>query len=597
MKLPEHLSGDGLASIQNIKISATTAFVASEAPAAKGLAFQGGRLFLGDPSTGSPRPVSQSLDSVTSANGSLNISRNDKLLAMAIAEASPSTSGLMPPSLFARLNSATEAATENTIARRDGSGNASFNEITTTRLTGLSSPVGGSDATTLGYVTTEIDSATAAIATGFSFWKPCRVAATTNLALSGLQVIDGVSLLQDDRVLATGQANPADNGIFRVVEGGEWIRTSDFDEGATANPGSIVAIAEGTENGDYLFILDADGTLTVGVSPLTFTRLSKISDISVGHGLHKSSPTKIEISPGYGTTAVVEGLKVLAANGSIVVDEAGISVSPLYLDGLTWLSDPTALNDALTNSYSSVFGNGVDKNYTFIHGGDTWAIDMDRAIVYDIASGHEVFCRIYSTDENSITVSLSEPPATNSLQIVLKSTKKILEEYSNTWVFEDGSTLYHQGLPPDNPSAGDYWHDTTPSSVYRDWVWNGSNWIGLTANTASEAIETSSGIGIALVSEFAGLDIYLDRLDVEVDLQGTNDASNYWTFQAKSFEPEAAIGSTLTTQSETIGYAHIGQDIGAIAANPDIVTVEISPIGNPGSFVAIVSLTYRPVYA
>ena len=45
---------------------------------------------------------------------------------------------------------------------------------------------------------------------------PCRLVATANILLTGLQTIDGVSLVAGDRVLAAGQARPRESGIYRV---------------------------------------------------------------------------------------------------------------------------------------------------------------------------------------------------------------------------------------------------------------------------------------------------------------------------------------------------------------------------------------------
>ena len=59
---------------------------------------------------------------------------------------------------------------------------------------------------------------------------PCRVATTANISLSGLQTIDGVSLIEGDRVLVKNQTAGANNGIYDVSSGA-WTRAIDYTYG------------------------------------------------------------------------------------------------------------------------------------------------------------------------------------------------------------------------------------------------------------------------------------------------------------------------------------------------------------------------------
>ena len=58
----------------------------------------------------------------------------------------------------------------------------------------------------------------------------CRVATTANISLSGLQTIDGVSLIEGDRVLVKNQTAGANNGIYDVSSGA-WTRATDYTYG------------------------------------------------------------------------------------------------------------------------------------------------------------------------------------------------------------------------------------------------------------------------------------------------------------------------------------------------------------------------------
>lgn len=60
---------------------------------------------------------------------------------------------------------------------------------------------------------------------------PVRAVSTTPIAvLSGPLVVDGVSLVADDRVLLTAQVDAINNGIW-LVQTGAWIRPADFADG------------------------------------------------------------------------------------------------------------------------------------------------------------------------------------------------------------------------------------------------------------------------------------------------------------------------------------------------------------------------------
>ena len=103
--------------------------------------------------------------------------------------------------------------------------------------------------------------------TGLSFTEPVRVATTAELAaLSGLLVVDGVSLQENDRVLVKNgtSANPnnvngesIDNGIY-LASSGSWSRSPDAQLGASASKVAAQASQGDTSAGD-LFLCVTTG--------------------------------------------------------------------------------------------------------------------------------------------------------------------------------------------------------------------------------------------------------------------------------------------------------------------------------------------------
>lgn len=102
-----------------------------------------------------------------------------------------------------------------------------------------------------------------------SFKEPVRVATTENIALSGLLTIDGVTLGTNDRVLVKNQTAGGENGIYTAAAGA-WTRATDADSAAKINPGMLVPVADGTVNGDSLWMLATNGAIALGNTSLDF---------------------------------------------------------------------------------------------------------------------------------------------------------------------------------------------------------------------------------------------------------------------------------------------------------------------------------------
>lgn len=102
--------------------------------------------------------------------------------------------------------------------------------------------------------------------------KVCRVATTANVTLSGLQVIDAVSLNESDRVLVKNQTVTSQNGIY-VAHNLAWVRADDFDASAEIGSGTLFLVDLGTVNSDSLWMLTAPAPVTLGSSSLSFKRV------------------------------------------------------------------------------------------------------------------------------------------------------------------------------------------------------------------------------------------------------------------------------------------------------------------------------------
>ena len=122
-----------------------------------------------------------------------------------------------------------------------------------------------------------------------------KVATTANITLSGLQTIDGVSLVQFDEVLVKNQTDAKQNGIY-IVKSGAWRLRKDFSKSKFVTMGAHTLVAQGTQAGQIWYIPDSD-PLTLGVSNINFVQIvhtpagsgeaNTASNVGTGTGIFK----------------------------------------------------------------------------------------------------------------------------------------------------------------------------------------------------------------------------------------------------------------------------------------------------------------------
>ncbi|WP_339540594.1 phage tail protein [Pseudomonas sp. RA_5y_Pfl1_P24] len=108
------------------------------------------------------------------------------------------------------------------------------------------------------------------------------VATTANIALNGIQTIDGVLLAADARVLVKDQVQAKDNGIYVVPANGAWKRAQDADASIEVTPGLFVTVEKGTANGDSIWQLVTDAPIILGTTALTFEVIAGRTGIGAG---------------------------------------------------------------------------------------------------------------------------------------------------------------------------------------------------------------------------------------------------------------------------------------------------------------------------
>lgn len=109
------------------------------------------------------------------------------------------------------------------------------------------------------------------INSGIAIKAPCRVRTTANITLSGLQTVDGVALVADDRVLVMNQNTQSGNGIYKASTG-SWVREPDFDGNRDIVNGTLVYVTAGSVYAESLWVVTSANPITIGTTSITFDR-------------------------------------------------------------------------------------------------------------------------------------------------------------------------------------------------------------------------------------------------------------------------------------------------------------------------------------
>ena len=109
-------------------------------------------------------------------------------------------------------------------------------------------------------------------------WKPLvRLAATSNLSLTGGATIDGPAVVTGDLVLATAQTTGSQNGPWVINTSGAWTRPAWWAAGNTSQAfrNVLFEVVEGTVYADSRWRLatPTSGTITIDTTAVTFAQV------------------------------------------------------------------------------------------------------------------------------------------------------------------------------------------------------------------------------------------------------------------------------------------------------------------------------------
>jgi hypothetical protein len=254
--------------------------------------------------------------------------------------------------------------------------------------------------------------------------QTARALTNSNITLSGGTpvVIDGVTLLVNDRILVTGQTDGSQNGIYYVTtlgsgSNGTWSRSLDANATGEISAGTVIMVTEGTTYADTQWKLTTDDPITVGTTALTFARngtaaygvfavagQNSIVADAVGDTLTLVAGTNIELTTNDGTDtltitpSLTPAVTSLTASGNVTI------AGNLTASGLAYpTSDGSSgqvlsTNGSGTLSFSSISGGASVSSDTttnaerLIYVGSTTtgtlsAVTQDSGLTYNPSTG------------------------------------------------------------------------------------------------------------------------------------------------------------------------------------------------------------------
>lgn len=228
------------------------------------------------------------------------------------------------------------------------------------KITGLADGTNAQDAATYGQLLS--------VQNGTDWKQSVRILSASNITLSGLQTIDGITAVANDRVALVGQSTASANGIY-LAQSGAWTRALDADGNTEVTPGMAFFVEEGTTYADTQWRLTTDGAITVGTTGLAFAQIGAGSSYLAGSGLS--------------------------------------------LVGSTFSIDTAVV----TRKFAQTVGDGSATSITVTHGLGTLDVQVQ---VVEVATGQTVETDVTRGSTTQVTVGFAVAPASNAYRVVVQ---------------------------------------------------------------------------------------------------------------------------------------------------------------------------------
>jgi hypothetical protein len=179
-------------------------------------------------------------------------------------------------------------------------------------IVGVGAPVAPTDAANKAYV----DNAIA----GLSWKDPVLVASTSAVTLNGVQTVDGISLVEGDRVLVKNQSPSAGNGIYVVHAGAApWTRAEDANI-ASELEAAAVFVQGGVTQSDTAWVMTTNAPIVMETTGLFWSQFAGGAAVTAGAGMTQSGNTLNVVAGDTTLTVAADDIRV---NTAVIATVAG----------------------------------------------------------------------------------------------------------------------------------------------------------------------------------------------------------------------------------------------------------------------------------
>jgi hypothetical protein len=201
-------------------------------------------------------------------------------------------------------------------------------------------------------------------------------ATLTNAGTQAAFAPDGPTASVSDRILIYNQTNAFENGIYEVTTVGSgstnWVltRTTDADTYASKDPnglgqGDAFFVTAGDTGAGETYVLNTVGTITFGVTALTFVQVSDSTLYTAGNGLQLTSGTQFSLISPVVTTNGGTGLTSFTSGGAVYATSTSALTTgtlPIASGGTGQTTASAAFNalSPITSTGDLILGTGTN---------------------------------------------------------------------------------------------------------------------------------------------------------------------------------------------------------------------------------------------
>ena len=303
----------------------------------------------------------------------------------------------------------------------------------TNKITGLGTPTADADAANKGYVDAvaqgldvkaSVVYATAGPLDAYTFTSTGGGTLTSN-ANEELDIDGFIVSAVGTRILVKNETagNAPYNGIYTVTNPGglsaQWVltRSTDANTSAEVTDGLFTFVEQGDTLASTSWVLTTNNPITLNTTALTFTQFSGAGTYTASNGVLLTGQN-FTFAPraGFGLATGSSGAEVKLATTSGLSLASDLAVGAG--NGISVLTNTVAIDSAVVVSkYAANVGDGTNTTYTITHNLGTRDVIVS---IYDSASPYaEVICDVQHTSSTAITLLFSVAPTSNQYRVVV----------------------------------------------------------------------------------------------------------------------------------------------------------------------------------